>query len=90
MKTLTTWQTSQQSQASDQPITHKINAQKQKSWWQQLGQKIASFLFEPDEPIVWKTVDQKGNVLWHAYDPSTGRSIEQDSETGLLSWLEQH
>ena len=33
--------------------------------------------------------DRQGQTLWSAYDPATGRSIDQLSTEEMRSWLEE-
>lgn len=41
------------------------------------------------EPRVWTTTDPYGNIYWHAYDPTSEKSIRLSSEDEIRSWLEQ-
>lgn len=46
-------------------------------------------LTNPSELRVWWTCDQQGKLWWSAYDPLTGRSINQVSEEQMRAWIEQ-
>jgi hypothetical protein len=48
----------------------------------------AQFAFS-SEPQVWQTTDHTGRHVWSAYDPTTGRTIEQVSAKELRVWLEE-
>jgi hypothetical protein len=54
-----------------------------------LKQSLFTSLTEAAELQVRQTVDRRGQVWWHVYDPITGVSIRTDSETNLKSWIEQ-
>jgi hypothetical protein len=56
-----------------------------KAIWQRLIRTITN----SKELQVWKTTDRHGHTYWHAYDPTTERSISVDSEAEMRSWIEQ-
>ena len=41
------------------------------------------------EPRVWCNYDYMGNIYWSAFDPVTGRAINQVSESEIRVWIEQ-
>ena len=63
---------------------HQLTLKAIKRLWQFI-------VIEPmtSELRVWQTCDQLGEIWWSAYDPSTGRSIHQVSETDVRRWIEQ-
>lgn len=56
-----------------------------KAIWQRLIRTITS----SKELQVWKTTDRHGHTYWHAYDPTTERSISLGSEAEMRMWIEQ-
>jgi hypothetical protein len=40
------------------------------------------------EPSIWQTIDDAGNIWWHAYNPVTGNSAMRESATEILAWLD--
>ena len=50
-----------------------------------LWQRAIATLKTSSEPQVWQTSE----ALWSAYDPVTGRSIDQLSTAEMRSWLEE-
>ena len=52
--------------------------------WQYLVKAIA----HSNEPRVWQT-KKHGQVLWHGYDPASGKTVTRFSETEMLIWLEE-
>ncbi len=56
-----------------------------KAIWQRLIRAIT----DSKELQVWKKTDRHGHTYWHAYDPTTQRSISLGSEAEMRSWIEQ-
>ncbi|WP_199330526.1 hypothetical protein [Microcoleus sp. FACHB-68] len=56
-----------------------------KTVWQRLFVWLAS----GHELRVWKTSDRNGETGWHAYDPTTGRSICVASDAEMREWIER-
>jgi hypothetical protein len=54
-----------------------------------LWQTIVARLAVSDEPRVWKSQDDQGCILWNAYDPRTGRSVNKMTTAELQVWLEE-
>ncbi|WAL59691.1 hypothetical protein [Thermocoleostomius sinensis] len=65
-----------------------------------IGQKIAAvlsriqhslptFSFFQSEPEIQERVDTQGNVQWHVYDPNSDCVLDFNSQSELLSWLEE-
>lgn len=55
-------------------------------------QRIWQFLMttsRDSEPRVWCNYDRMGNICWSAFDPVTGRAINQVSESEIRVWIEQ-
>ncbi|WP_088891064.1 hypothetical protein [Leptolyngbya ohadii] len=52
-------------------------------------QPIAKLFEASSEPHIWKTYDDNGNPIWHAYDPITGKDSEWICEEDVRVWLEQ-
>jgi len=72
--------TSQSLQAQRRHLSAKLN---------DIWQHALSYLCIAAEPRVWHTEDSLGRTAWSAYDPMTGRSIEQVSVQDLRVWLEE-
>ncbi|WOB43814.1 hypothetical protein HNI00_12095 [Thermoleptolyngbya oregonensis NK1-22] len=53
-----------------------------------LWERAIAALDVSDEPRVWRSQDGHGDVLWNAYDPKTGKSVNCVSEADLRVWLE--
>ncbi|NJL39822.1 MAG: hypothetical protein HC899_26035 [Leptolyngbyaceae cyanobacterium SM1_4_3] len=54
-----------------------------------LWQTILAHLKVSSEPQVWQTRNAAGEMVWNAYNPTTGQSIEQVSEHEVRVWLEE-
>lgn len=54
-----------------------------------IWQHTLSYFYTSSEPRIWRTEDSCGRTAWSAYDPMTGRSIEQVSVQDLRIWLEE-
>lgn len=52
-------------------------------------QRLFAWLTSGHELRVWKTSERNGETDWHAYDPTTGRSICVASDAEMREWIEQ-
>ncbi len=50
--------------------------------------EILAELGQRREPQVWQTSDPYGRLSWCAYDPETGKTVENLSEQEVRIWLE--
>lgn len=72
--------TSQRFQLQHRRLSAKLN---------DIWQHALSYFYTSSEPRIWQTEDSFGRPAWSAYDPMTGRSIEQVSVQDLRIWLEE-
>lgn len=75
--------------AESKQLRRSEQVQRLRCWLEDIWQPIARLLNATTEPDVWKTYDEKGNPIWHAYDPLTGKDSEWICEDDLRVWLEQ-
>jgi hypothetical protein len=62
------------------------------SKWHLIRERWQRFLaswHRRDELQIWQNCDRLGQLRWSAYDPQTGKRINQVSETEMRAWLEQ-
>lgn len=59
------------------------------SFWYKIWQSILTVAFTKNELQVWQKSHPDGNTEWHAYDPTTGRSICVASDAEMRIWIEQ-
>ncbi|MBW4696186.1 MAG: hypothetical protein KME27_31110 [Lyngbya sp. HA4199-MV5] len=74
---------------SKQPATGDRTQLSLMGWVEQASQFLVERLMTDAEPRVWYTSDADGCLLWHAYDPVTGRSFTDVSEAEMRAWIEQ-
>ena len=67
----------------------KTLAQRFQQHIQQILNRLKAKLLADSDLQVWHTQDARGNILWSAYDPTSGHSINQISETEMRIWIEQ-
>ncbi|NJL20176.1 MAG: hypothetical protein HC895_04030 [Leptolyngbyaceae cyanobacterium SM1_3_5] len=63
----------------------KTLKQKIQDFWQ----AVVADLKGSTEPRLWESIDRNGQTAWNGYDPATGRSVHNLSESDVLTWLEQ-
>jgi hypothetical protein len=76
----------------EQLYSHKPETQSKRSvgdWLKQIWRSLVVALSQNSEIRVWKTVDKTGRSLWKLYDPSTGETLDFDSETEVRTWIEE-
>lgn len=56
---------------------------------QTIFQNLVTAIASKNEVQVWQKSDRSGNTQWHAYDPTTGRSICVASEQEMRYWIEE-
>lgn len=54
-----------------------------------LSELTASLTGAP-EPTVWQSKQQKKQEKWSAYNPVSGKTVHNLSETEMRVWLEKH
>ncbi|MBD2055726.1 hypothetical protein H6F88_06795 [Oculatella sp. FACHB-28] len=54
-----------------------------------LWQTMLAHLKVSSEPQVWQTRNTAGEIVWNAYNPTTGQSLDQVSEQEVRAWLEE-
>lgn len=55
---------------------------------QKVSRRYIKNLNASQELQVWQTCDRWGNRWWSAYDPATGRVIQDVSEDHIRAWVE--
>ncbi|MGB3295135.1 MAG: hypothetical protein WBB01_19300 [Phormidesmis sp.] len=63
-------------------------ASEQTGLLKQIGSWLLEFFTDAQQVRIW-TKDTKAGTVWHAYDPTTQRSISRVSEADLRVWLEE-
>lgn len=59
------------------------------SAWHALSHRLSRWMFDGDEPKVWKKINRSGVTIWHVYDPVSNMHATFDSESEIRSWLEK-
>ncbi|MGL5081429.1 MAG: hypothetical protein ACRC8A_08070 [Microcoleaceae cyanobacterium] len=59
------------------------------SQFKTLCNRFCMWLTATNRLRVWPSTDSNGMPLWNAYDPITGDSISDLSESEMRAWLEQ-
>ncbi|MBD1997644.1 hypothetical protein H6G00_13570 [Leptolyngbya sp. FACHB-541] len=54
-----------------------------------LWRTMLAHLKVSSEPQVWQTRNTAGEIVWNAYNPATGQSLDQVSEQEVRAWLEE-
>lgn len=54
----------------------------------QFWHRLIDAIFGTGELHVWHESDRSGNLLWHAYDPVSGKQFA-GSEDEIRQWIEQ-
>lgn len=57
-----------------------------KTWWLRLAQAIE----RQSQLSVEKMTDTAGGIWWRAYDPCTGKTLYTDSESEVVTWIEDN
>jgi hypothetical protein len=83
MKPSITWQEYQKLELIPQQPQRPAKVRLNDIW-----QLVKAYLNVSSEPHVWQTQDELGQPAWSAYDPKTGQTIYQVSESVMRSWLE--
>lgn len=58
------------------------------TFWNRVWQRLVSGILQAPELNVWQEHDRHGKLLWHSYDPMTGRSFV-GSESEMRRWIEE-
>jgi hypothetical protein len=78
----------QQSPSVVRPAKQSIG-QKIAAAFRQMQHSLQTFSFFQQEPDIQERVDNQGNVQWQVYDPLNDSILDFDSQSDLLSWLEE-
>ena len=57
-------------------------------WLTKLGRWLVEWFTIDSGPRIWQTTDRHGQVCYRVYDPQTRRSLQFQSETEVLIWLD--
>jgi hypothetical protein len=65
-----------------------------KSWTENIRQFMLHLLIKKESEVqVWRSAQQSEthpeDISWNAYDPATGKRIDNVSEAEVRRWLEQ-
>lgn len=53
-----------------------------------LLEELISLFTVSTEPVLWKSTDSQSREVWSAYEESSGKRIQNLSETDMRIWLE--
>ncbi|MEB3282749.1 MAG: hypothetical protein VKK42_27905 [Lyngbya sp.] len=56
--------------------------------YSKIFQKILNFLVGSSEPKIWQYQTKSGDVIWHIYDPRTGKTEQFISDQDVRVWIE--
>lgn len=56
---------------------------------QEFWQAVVADVNGSNEPRLWQSIDSSGQTSWNGYDPLSGQSVRNLSESDVLTWLEQ-
>ncbi len=64
------------------------NQTNRESWLSRVWQKLTTYLSQNSGLRVWQS-DKKGSPVWNLYNPTTGDTLDFDSETDVRTWIEE-
>lgn len=53
-----------------------------------IWQVLVLWATKQPELRVWQSRDRFGDIVWHAYNPVTGKQVSRASEAELIDWIE--
>ncbi|MBF2049418.1 MAG: hypothetical protein EDM05_040795 [Leptolyngbya sp. IPPAS B-1204] len=92
MKSQLSWKEYQALEFLTEPTANtasKALSLKLKTRLNHIWQSLVAYFSTSTEPHVWRSEDSNGQVVWHAYDPVTNRSVQQASMDEMRVWLEE-
>lgn len=73
---------------SSRELEAKISQPNSESWLSKIWQALTTYLSQNSGLRVWRS-DRKGRTVWKLYNPTTGDTLNFNSETEVRTWIEE-
>ncbi|KJH70814.1 hypothetical protein [Aliterella atlantica] len=73
---------------SSRELEAKSNQPSRQSWLSKVWQALTTYLSQDSDLRVWRS-DKKGHTVWKLYNPTTGNTLNFNSETEVRTWIEE-